>query len=227
MTGTWKASLAELIGTFALIFVGAGTICTNHLTQGGVGLVGIALAHGLTVAVMVSAFGHLSGGHINPAVTLGALVAGKINLGRSLAYWIAQLAGAVLAAYCLRAIFPQDVWRAVQLGTPLVNESIGIPMGTALEAILTFFLVLTVFATAIDPRGTFKTIAGFGIGLVVTFDILVGGPLTGAAMNPARAFGPALAACVWKGQPVYWIGPLLGGVVAGWLYRRVFLPESE
>ncbi|MBI3292382.1 MAG: MIP family channel protein [Elusimicrobia bacterium] len=225
MTSPWKASLAELIGTFALIFVGAGAICANRYTYGGVGLVGIALAHGLVVAVMVSAIGHLSGGHINPAVTLGALVGGKITLGKSIAYWIAQLAGAALAALCLRGIFPMTVWQSVHLGTTALGNDVSIGVGIFLEAILTFFLVLTVFATAIDERGTFKAIAGFGIGLVVAFDILVGGPLTGASMNPARTFGPALVACFWKGHIVYWVGPFLGGAAAGWLYSRVFLSE--
>ncbi|MBI4484203.1 MAG: aquaporin [Acidobacteria bacterium] len=226
MNGIFRPCLAELIGTFALIFIGAGSICADSFTRGGVGLVGIALAHGLTIAVMVSATGHISGGHLNPAVTVGALVGGKISAGMALAYILSQLVGGVLGGLALKGIFPAEAWRAVHLGTPDLAASVSYGTGTAMELILTFFLVFTVFATAIDPRGAFKMIAGLAIGFVVSFDILAGGPLTGASMNPARTFGPALAAGHWSHHGVYWIGPLLGGAIAGGLYKSVYLSKK-
>ncbi len=219
----WKPCLAELIGTFALVFIGAGAICTDSLTNGGVGLLGIAVAHGLVLAIIVSGTGHLSGGHINPAVTLGLLSAGKIKPDMAIRYIISQLVGASLAGLVLRIIYRPEVWQPVNLGTPGLGEGVGMGTGILVEAILTFFLVFTVFATAVDDRGVWKAIGGFGIGLVLTFDILMGGPLTGASMNPARTFGPALFAGYWDGHLVYWIGPILGGWLAALVYKGAFL----
>jgi len=220
-TTTQKAA-AEFIGTLALIFVGAGSVCANKLAGGGIGLVGIALAHGLTVAVMVSAIGHISGGHINPAVTLGAWIGKKISDREALYYVAAQLAGGIIGAVLLLLVFREDTWRAVQLGSPMLAANARAFQGILAEFVLTFLLVFTVFATALDERGTFKAIAGFGIGMVVTFGVLAAGPLTGAALNPARAFGPALVASFWKAHLIYWVGPLAGGALAGWLYTRLF-----
>jgi len=222
-----KALGAELLGTFALCFIGAGVVCTNQWTNGAVGLVGIALAHGTVLAVMISALGHLSGGHFNPAVTIGLLVAGRISRKRALGYILAQLAGSVVAGYLLLLIFPEAVWRPVHLGTPTLSVQTTAMEGMILEIILTFFLVLTVFGTAVDPKGSWNAIAGFGIGAVLVFDILVGGPLTGAAMNPARTFGPALASGYWSDHLVYWIGPVVGGILAALLYARVFLGGKQ
>lgn len=224
---TTQKALAEFIGTLALIFIGAGSICADKLTNGGVGLVGIALAHGLTIAVMVSAVGHISGGHINPAVTIGAWIAKKISTREALIYWAAQLAGGVAGAGLLTVLFDDATRAAVHWGTPALAAHVWSPVGGMLvECILTFFLVFVVFATAIDERGAFKAVGGFAIGMVVTFDILAGGPVTGAAMNPARAFGPALAANFWAHHWVYWAGPLLGGLLAGALYNGAFLRRT-
>lgn len=222
MEGIRQKAAAEFIGTLALVFIGAGSICANKLAGGSVGAVGIALAHGLTVAVMVSAIAHISGGHINPAVTFGAWVAKKISNRDALYYVGAQLIAAVLGAILLLLVFREGTWRAVQLGTPTLGSGIRAFQGIVVELVLTFLLVFTFFATAVDDRGTFKSIAGFGIGLVVTVGILAGGPVSGAAMNPARAFGPALVASFWKAHLVYWFGPLAGGALAGWLYPRLF-----
>ncbi len=227
MSHRWKPAVAEFLGTFALCFIGAGAICTNQWTNGAVGLLGIAIAHGTVLAVMISAMGHISGGHFNPAVTLGVLSANKIDGQRAATYVIAQLAGAVAAGYLLRLIVPTSVWQPVHLGTPGLREGITVMQGTLLEAILTFFLVLAVFGTAVDPKGSWNAIAGFGIGTVLIFDILVGGPLTGAAMTPARAFGPALACGYWDHHLLYWVGPILGGVLAGFLYSGVFLGRKK
>jgi MIP family channel proteins len=223
--------VAEFIGTFALILIGAGAICADqylHATgQGGVGLLGIALAHGLAIGIMVTAIGHVSGGHFNPAVTIGFWVTKRMGTLQSLFYWIAQLLGAVAAAYVLVAIIPESIWRPVALGTPdLLRPDFTRLHGMLLEGVMTFFLVFVVFATAVDAKGAFNKIAGFAIGLTITMDILFGGPFTGASMNPARTFGPALAAHHWANHGVYWAGPLLGGVIAGVVYDRIFLRDQ-
>jgi MIP family channel proteins len=221
---------AEFIGTFTLIFIGAGSICADQFLKatnpGGIGLLGIAVAHGLAIAIMVSAIGHISGGHLNPAVTIGLWVTRKMGTWEALAYWISQLAGGVAAAYLLRLVVPEDIWRAVALGTPDLARDLTRIVGLILEAVMTFLLVFIVFATAVDERGAFGKIAGFAIGLTITMDILVGGPLTGASMNPARAFGPAVVARHWTNHSVYWVGPLAGGVAAGWLYDAMFLKKA-
>jgi MIP family channel proteins len=222
---------AEFIGTFALIFFGAGSICADQYlhpssgTQGGMELLGIALAHGLAIGIMVTALGHISGAHFNPAITIGFWVTRKLSTIDTVLYWAAQLAGGIAAAYVLR-LLPVDVWGPVQLGTPDLASGISRTNGMIFEAIMTFFLVFVVFATAVDPRGAFDKVAGFAIGLTITVGILFGGPFTGAALNPARALGPALAANHWTNHGVYWIGPLAGGVVAGWLYDALFLPKK-
>lgn len=215
---------AEFIGTFTLIFIGGGAACLNTLTKGGSGLLGIALAYGLAMAIMVTATGPISGGHLNPAITIGALVGKKISFIDAVLYWIVQLAGGVLGAVLLAVIFPADAWR-LSIPTRLGPE-VTIGVAILVEVILTFLLVFVVYATAIDERGMFKAIAGFAIGLTITMDILVGGPITGASMNPARSFGPALVAGYWNNHIVYWLGPLLGGVIAGGLYSGVFLKKE-
>jgi MIP family channel proteins len=175
---------------------------------------------------MVTAFGHISGGHFNPAVTIGFWVTRRMSTLNVVLFWVAQLAGAVAAAYLQKAVTPEDAWRAVALGTPDLNRETTRLLGMILEAVMTFFLVLVVFATAVDEKGAFNKIAGFAIGLTITMDILTGGPLTGAAMNPARAFGPALAASHWANHGVYWVGPLAGGFLAGWLYDALYLKKA-
>jgi len=220
---TTQRAIVEFIGTLALIFIGAGSILADKATGGGTGLAGIALAHGLTVAVMVSAIGHISGGHINPAVTFGAWIARKITTGDAAAYWIAQLSGGVAGAFLLVPLFDAPTREAVHLGTPALAAGVSPFQGLIFEAIATFFLVFVVCATAIDERGAFKALGGFPIGLVVAFDILAGGPLTGASMNPARTFGPALVANFWADHWIYWAGPAAGGSLAGLLYSGLYL----
>ena len=222
---------AEFVGTFTLIFIGAGSICVDQLMKSGspgapgMGLLAIATAQGLAYAIMVSAVGHISGGHLNPAVTIGVWVTKRMGTAEALLYWVAQLAGAIAAAYLLTAIIPDDAWRAVSLGTPALAAGFTRTSAMILEAVLTFLLVWVVFATAVDERGAFGKIAGFAIGLTVMMDILVGGPLTGAAMNPARALGPALAANFWTAHGVYWVGPLFGGALAGAIYDALYLKK--
>jgi len=222
---------AEFIGTFALVFFGEGAVCVDMQLRsnatGGIGLLAIALAHGLAIAIMVSAIGHISGGHFNPAVTIGFWVTRKLSTPDTLLYWVAQVAGATAAAFLLRVIIPEETWRSVALGTPELMRDFPSWAGLALEATATFFLVFVVFATAVDERGAFRSIAGFGIGLVMALGIIVAGPYTGGALNPARAFGPALASHHWLNQLVYWVGPLGGGFLAGLLYDTLYLKPSE
>jgi MIP family channel proteins len=222
--------VAEFIGTFTLIFIGAGSICTDQYLrasgQPGLGVLAIAAAHGLAIAIMVTAIGHISGGHLNPAVTIGFWVTRRLGTIQSLCYWFAQLAGAAFAAYLLTLIIPESTWRACALGTPDLATDFTRIHGMAIETVASFLLVFVVFATAADSKGAFDKIAGFAIGLTITMDILIAGPFTGAAMNPARAFGPALLSRHWANQGVYWVGPLIGGVIAGFLYNAIFLRDQ-
>jgi MIP family channel proteins len=215
-----RRGAAEFVGAFALVFVGAGAILAAGPTAEP-GVVGIALAHGLVIAVMVSAVGHISGGHFNPAITLGFLVTGRLAPLIAIVYWIAQFAGAIGAAALLRWIFADDT--EASLGTPVLNPGIQPEAGLLIEAILTFFLVWVVFATMADPRGTFKSIAGLAIGFTITLDVLMGGTLTGAAMNPARALGPELISNTWDDFWIWYIGPFAGAVIAAVAYELLYL----
>lgn len=217
--------LAEFVGTLTLIFVGAGSIIAASLGQQGAGLVTVAIAHGLAIATMVSALGHVSGAHFNPAVTIGVWIAQKIRSSDALAYIGTQLAGAAAGAALLRVAIPETVWRqpGINLGTPGIPGGISNGQAVLIEAMLTFFLVWVVFATAVDTEGAFSKIAGLAIGFVVMMDIMMGGPFTGAAMNPARHFGTAVVSWTWKSWWVWWIGPVAGGIVAAALYDGVIM----
>ena len=212
-----RRGVAEFVGTFALIFVGAGSIAV------GAGLTGAAFAHGLVIAVMASAVGHISGGHFNPAVTLGFLVTRRMALRLAAWYWLAQFAGATVAALLLKWLLPLNLGDQSKLGAPVLGPGVGSGEGLVIELILTFFLVWVIFATAADPRGAFKSIAGLAIGLTITLDVFMGGPFTGAAMNPARAFGPQLVQNVWSDAWVWYLGPALGAIAAALLYDYLYL----
>ena len=214
--------MSEFFGTFAIVFFGAGSVCVSRMNE-SLGLVGIALAFGLTVAVMVSSLGHVSGAHFNPAVTFTALVTRRIAPMLAVLYVGAQLAGGIVAAFILRESIDVSYWSAVNLGTTQVHPSLHWLTGLGVEFILTFFLVLVIFGTAIDARG--QQLGGIAIGAVVCLDILVGGPLTGASMNPARTLGPALMSNTWTHHWIYWIGPLAGAVSAAWVYERLIAPR--
>ena len=219
-----RRGTAEFIGAFALTFFGAGAIMV-----GSAGLLGVALAHGLAIALMVTVFAHISGGHFNPAITLGFVATRRIELRLAVVYWLNQFAGACIAALLLWWIFPAEAIAPARLGAPTLHPSIGSGAGVVLEAIMTGFLVLAVFGLAVDERGAFKAVAGFGIGLVITMDVLAGGPLTGAAMNPSRAFGPELVYRVWESYTwIYYVGPAAGAIVAALLYEFLFLrPRAQ
>jgi len=217
-----RAPVAEFIGTLLFVLVGAGS---SILNQGGAAGLAIALTHGIGLAVIVTIMMPISGGHINPAVSF-ALWIGKqidaITLGK---YVLAQLLGAVVAALLLKALFPTAPARMTSLGTPQVAASmVWIFQPIALEALFTFFLVSAVYGTAVSSQA--QRVGGFAIGLVVLVCALGGGALTGAAMNPARAFGPALVSWDWHAQAVYWIGPLIGAAAAAGVWRYLLLPPS-
>jgi MIP family channel proteins len=238
-----RRGVAELIGAFTLTFAGAGSILTlgfltaDATSSGGSlppalvgmwGLVGVALAHGLAIAVMVSALGHISGGHFNPAVTFAFALTRRIALPLAAVYVAAQLAGASLAALLLNWIYSGAVRDASHLGSPALSGSVSPGQGFLIEVVLTFFLVLVIFATAVDPGGSFKAIAGLAIGLTITLDVLMGGPLTGAAMNPSRAFGPMLVGHFWAhGSWIYFTAPLVGAGLAGLVYELLYLSPSR
>jgi MIP family channel proteins len=222
----YPALVAESVGTFLFFFVGAGSVVlVAQAGDAGPGLVGVALAHGLVLAVLVSALGSVSGGHFNPAVTVAVRLAGGIEWSRAAAYVLAQLIGAVAAGLALRAVFPEAAVADSNLGTPALAEGIEVWQGIAIEAVLTVVLVLAVFGTAIDPRA--PRLGGMAIGLAVAADILMGGPLTGAAMNPARWFGPAVAAGAFDNWYVWWVGPLIGAAVAAVIYRYALEFSAE
>jgi aquaporin TIP len=216
-----QKGLAEAIGTFALTLVGAGSIIVSTISGVNGGLVAIAFAHGLTLAIMVTATAAISGGHINPAVTLGFMVTKRISIKLGLLYWVFQVAGALIAGVALFALFPSALGTSVNYGTPAPSNGVTIPQAIILELIATFFLVMAVFGTLVDERA--PRIGGFGIGLTVAFDILAIGPLTGAAMNPARAIGPAFLTSAIQYWYIYWVGPLIGGAIAALVYERVFI----
>lgn len=217
-----KTGVAEFIGTFALCFIGQGSIIVAQMTNAGPGaLVGIAAAHGLALATMISALGAVSGGHFNPAVTFGFVVTGRQKIGSAIGYWIAQLLAAVVASFLLHAWLPGEWVQAVKCGAPTLAPGISTTAGVLIEVVTTFFLVAAVWGTAVDDRR--PPIGGFGIGLTVMMDILFAGPLTGAAMNPARAFGAAIFGHAMENHWVWWVGPLVGGGLAALLYDRMLL----
>jgi aquaporin Z len=217
--------VAEFIGTFALIFIGVGSIAANQMTKGQVGLVGIALAHGITIAVMVSAAAAISGGHFNPAVTIGALAARKIAPLAALSYVVSQCLGGVAGAAMIRLAMPGGVLSSVQMGTPAPGSGVTSSEAFVAEVVLTFFLMFVIYGTAIDQRA--HRVGGLFIGLTISADILMGGPISGGAMNPARWLGPALLGGgglqnVW----IYWLAPPLGAVIAALIYKHLFDVET-
>jgi MIP family channel proteins len=214
--------MAEFIGTFALVFIGGGAIMASDLAKNPAGITQIALAHGLILALMVTATMRVSG-HLNPAVTIGFLVTRRIEPIMAGVYVLAQILGAVLAAYALKHLFPIEVVTASRLGGQSIALDVSMTQAIVLEAIATFFLVFVVFGTAVDPKA--PRVGGFAIGLTVAADILAIGPLTGASMNPARSFGPAVASQIFEGQAVYWIGPIIGAIAAALLYDALFIPR--
>ena len=216
--------VAEFVGTFTLIFIGGGAGAVATFTSPGTyNIVAIALANGLAIGIMVTNLGHISGGHFNPAITAGFLATRRIGLPLAVAYWIVQLLGGVVGGLGIRFL----VHKPAVLGAVPTIHTVTVGRGLVLEMVMTFFLVWAVFATAVDPRGAFKAVAGLAIGLTISIDVLFGGPLTGAAMNPARAFGPEVAANTWTNAWVYWVGPIVGALVAALVYEHLYLRRLD
>ena len=211
-----KSLVAEFVGTFALIFIGAGA-----LAIGQANLVGVALAHGLVIVTFAYAYGHISGTHINPAVTLGLLIAGEIEFVAAIGYWIAQFLGGILGAVVLNAVLPNPG----DLGVTILSEGVGVGQGLVVEIVLTFFLVNTIFNTAVSGKaGNF---AGLAIGLTLVLAILMGGPLTRASLNPARTLGPAIVSGNYADIWLYFLGPFVGAILAAILYIGVLKDKEQ
>lgn len=206
-----RRAVAECIGTFGLVFIAAGAVMVDELSNGGLGLVGNALASGLIVTAMIYATGHISGAHINPVVTLGFALVRRITLRDAAVYWLAQMVGAIAAAALLRLLLGKVGIMGGHAITIDPAKAVGV------EIALTFLLMFVIMAVSTDKRAVGRA-AAIAIGATVTFDILVGGPITGGSMNPARTTGPAILAANWQDLWVYWVGPPIGAAIAAFLY---------
>lgn len=215
---------AEFIGTFGLVFAGTAVIISDSFPNGKFGMIGIALAHGLILAAGITATMGISGGHLNPAVTLGFLATKRIEFNTALAYIVVQLAGGLAGAYASRFLVPNNVGRLLSNGVPQINSNVQLGGAIMLEAVMTFFLMSALMGTVVNPKAPKQ--GGLWVGLTVVAMFFVGGPLTGAAMNPARAFGPAMVSGVWTGHLAYWLGPIIGAVIAALVWDKVLLKEE-
>ena len=221
--------MAEFIAAFFLVFAGVGAIVADQqlaveLVRDSFGPLGIALAHGLALAVVIAVVMKISGGHANPAVSIAFFVARRLSFQDLLGYIGSQLAGGLAAAFLVKRIFLASAVNAVGVGVPALGAGVGTFQGALIEVMLTFFLVFVIWGVAVDSRGP-ATLAPFAIGLTVTFDILIGGPFTGAAMNPARWLGPAIASGQFAHWGVWLAGPILGALLASLVYETFFLDE--
>lgn len=225
MPSLTRRVVAELLGTFGFVFLGCGAVVANAYPGAAIGINSIALVHGIALAVLVTMTMAISGGLLNPALAVGMFVARRLDAKSTLSYIVAQCVGAVLGALALKLLFPAGIARLVSYGTPLIANTVTLPQAIGIEAVLTFLLMSVVFGTAVAPNA--PRVGGFAIGLTVYGCIVVAATLTGPAINPARAFGPALVSGVWVGHVAYWIGPILGAAVAALLWDRVLLPPRE
>jgi aquaporin TIP len=227
-----KRYIAEFIGAFFLVFAGTAAIVADQQQtvvnlQSTIGTIGVALAHGLALFVAIAAIGRISGGHANPAVSLAFYIAKRLSLKDLGAYVVAQLLGGLVAAVVVKQIFPTDIVSSVGAGAPGLADGVNVLQGGLIEVILTFFLVFVIWGVAVDPKGP-KILAPLAIGLTVSFGVLIGGTFTGAAMNPARWFGPALLGGQLDGNwPVWVLGPIVGALIASTAYELFFLDTEE
>ncbi|CAM9649838.1 aquaporin-8 [Lampetra fluviatilis] len=206
---------AELVGSFFFIFIGCLSVLTNPSDAGAVQP---ALAHGLALGLCIAVLGKLSGGHFNPAVTAGVAVVGGVNLRLVIPYWVSQLVGGMLGALLARGVVGEEAFAASSGAAFVPPESMALGRAVLAETFLSALLVLAVVMGAVNERSA-SPLAPFCIGFVVTVDILAGGSISGACMNPARAFGPAVVKNLWESHWVYWLGPFLGGLLIGALVR--------
>lgn len=219
-----RKMVAEALGTFMLVFFGCASVVMTAFPGGNWGVLGIALAHGIALSVAVTATMAISGGHLNPAVSIGLAAARRIPPVTAIAYVVAQLIGAALGGFALKTIVPASIAGAVMYGTPTVSGTLSLGMAVGIEALLTFVLMSAVYGTCIAHER--PPVAGFGIGLTLVFAIMMGGAFTGAALNPARAFGPAVASGHWVAHIVYWVGPIVGALAATALWELVLLEKK-
>lgn len=219
-----RRALAEIYGTFALVFFGCGAIVMDSFPGGRYGTFGIAMVFALVYAVAVTTTMPISGGHLNPAVTTGMLVARRISAADAFVYIIAQLAAACLAIVALKGIVPASVGNLVSWGTPLVSSRITFGQAIALEAVMTFFVMGAMMGTVVSKHA--RSVGGFAVGLTAFFAIMVSAALTGGALNPARAFGPAIMSGTLTGHAAFWIGPIVGAVLAAALWGYVLLKDE-
>jgi aquaporin TIP len=215
-----KLLVVEFLGPFALVFAGVGAILATQ------NIVAIAFAHGLAIGLFVAATGHISGGVFNPALSVGLWATKKLDSTRAVAYIIAQLLGALAGAAVVSACFPEAIRDEFNLGVPSVGTGFSTTNALIMEIVLTFFLMFVVFGVAIDGRTGGRAIAGLAIGLTITMDIFPGGAVSGAAMNPARWFGPAVIENDYTDGWIWIIGPIIGAVAAALLYNFVLLEEE-
>jgi aquaporin TIP len=225
LDSTGKAAVAEFIATFALVVIGAGAAIMY--SAGQLDLVGVALATGLVLFVFVSITVPISGGLVNPAVAIGLWTTGRITTRRAGTLIVAELLGAIAGAFLLRFLIPRELFDGGRGGIPALAPGISAGKGILIEAVASFFLIFAVYGTAVDERGPFAKTAGLTIGLVVSFDIMAFGPLTGAAMNPARWLGPAVATSNYASWYVWIVGPIAGGIIGGVVYWYAFLRGAE
>jgi aquaporin Z len=223
--GTLRSAVAELVGTFLFVLSGTTAVVANAATNQGLGVVGVAVAHGVALAILVTATMNISGGHLNPAVTAGMLLVRRIDAKTAGIYVASQLAGAVLASLVVKGALPFGAVNATSAGTPQFGAHIGTGQAVVMEIVFTFLLVSAIFGTAVSAEA--PRVGGFGIGLAVLVAALAIGPYTGAALNPARAFGPALVAGQWHSQAWYWIAPIVGAALASLLWDKVLLRPAS
>ena len=224
MSSLVRRSLAEAVGTCGFVFLGCAATISNFFPGARYDTVGVAFVHAAALGLFITAMMNISGGHLNPAVTLGFLSTGRIKAQEAGAYIAAQLVGAVLAALLVRYSYPDPIVRTGTLGTPAIASSITFGQAIVFEAIGAFVLVSAVYGTIVAQEK--PVLGGFGVGIALLAIILVVGPLTGATVNPARAFGPAVVSGTFVAQAVWWVGPILGGLIAAQLWDRVLLKKD-
>jgi MIP family channel proteins len=230
----WRALLAEFVATMMFVFMGTGLLVSYHKdkTEGGVlgaGLVSIALGFGIALSTMIYTVANISGGHLNPAVTIGLLLIRQIELFKAIGYIACQIGGGIVGTALMYGVMPDNVTEQIHMGATQLAYGVTPGEGCAIEICLTFILVFTVCATA-ELSGDLKSMGRFAplaIGYSVLVDHMIGVPFTGASMNPARSFGPAVVSGYWLNHWVYWVGPIVGGIFAAVVYHYLFILDDD